>query len=575
MSGPIDPNQSPSLKSWGEPADLPHGDVVVPCGWGRMIFAHTFAQNEDIATTLQQEQEGQRDVALYLRDPQVVVACAPDALFIDPSFTFRLPLPGWRTKKRGRRGAFTIRTLGPGEEPQVLETINAIYRARGMVPLAPGFLEEVAEKDFMTYWIAEDAENGALIAACMGLDHVKVFDDPEGGTSLWALAVDPQAPHAAVGLHMVQAVATAYRRKGRKFLDLSVLHSNTEAIDLYKKLGFVQVPVFCVKHKNAINADLYTPGTAEESTLNPYARLITDAARRRGIKVEILDPVDHYFRLTHGGRSITCRESLSELTSSIAMSRCSDKATTTRILQSAGLSVPEQKVAGRPATNLAFLKKHGALVVKPAVGEQGAGITVGVKTPAELVRAVESARKLCSKVLLEPLVAGMDLRVIVIDDAVVAAAVRRPAAVVGDGVHTVLELVHKQSRRRAQATGGESKIPVDRELRRTVLAAGYALDDVLPEGESLTVRRTANLHTGGTIHDVTSQLHPDLASAARKAARALGIPVTGLDFLVTAPDQPDYVIIEANERPGLANHEPQPTAERFLDFLFPQSRGRE
>ena len=66
-------------------------------------------------------------------------------------------------------------------------------------------------------------------------------------------------------------------------------------------------------------------------------------------------------------------------------------------------------------------------------------------------------------------------------------------------------------------------------------------------------------------------LHPVLADVAVTAARALDIPVVGLDLIVSAVDQPDYVIIEANERPGLANHEPQPTAERFLDLLFPQT----
>ena len=88
------------------------------------------------------------------------------------------------------------------------------------------------------------------------------------------------------------------------------------------------------------------------------------------------------------------------------------------------------------------------------------------------------------------------------------------------------------------------------------------------------VRKAANLHVGGTIHDVTDMLHPDLIEAAKQAAHVLDIPVTGLDFIVPDPSQSDYVIIEANERPGLANHEPQPTAERFIDFLFPQSLPR-
>ncbi|MDJ0872735.1 MAG: N-acetylglutaminylglutamine synthetase, partial [Gammaproteobacteria bacterium] len=104
--------------------------------------------------------------------------------------------------------------------------------------------------------------------------------------------------------------------------------------------------------------------------------------------------------------------------------------------------------------------------------------------------------------------------------------------------------------------------------------AGYSLESVLPENERLVVRKTANLHTGGTIHDVTDKLHPTLRTAAIDAARALDIPVTGLDLIVPATDGPDYAIIEANERPGLANHEPQPTAERFIDLLFPQTAVR-
>ena len=87
------------------------------------------------------------------------------------------------------------------------------------------------------------------------------------------------------------------------------------------------------------------------------------------------------------------------------------------------------------------------------------------------------------------------------------------------------------------------------------------------------MRRTANLHTGGTIHDVTAEVHPDLRTVAVAAAEAIGIPVTGIDLLVPDVTAPEYVFIEANERPGLANHEPQPTAAAFVDFLFPGNRG--
>src|SRR5690606_15979976 len=111
----------------------------------------------------------------------------------------------------------------------------------------------------------------------------------------------------------------------------------------------------------------------------------------------------------------------------------------------------------------------------------------------------------------------------------------------------------------------------DDETKRMVRDAGYELDHVLPANEVLRVRKAANVHTGGTIHDVTDKLHPPLRDVCEQAARVLRIPVVGFDLIVDDVCKSTYVIIEANERPGLANHEPQPTAERFIDLLFPQT----
>jgi GNAT-family acetyltransferase (TIGR03103 family) len=245
-------------------------------------------------------------------------------------------------------------------------------------------------------------------------------------------------------------------------------------------------------------------------------------------------------------------------------------------MRRAGVRVARGALAGKGDLTdaLALLADVGEVVVKPARGEQGRGITVGVKDEAGLERAVTYALHFCPDVLVEELVQGDDLRVVVIDRQVVAAAIRRPAEVVGDGRHPVVDLVRATSRRRERATGGESSIPLDDTTAEVVAEAGYAMEDVPPDGERVPVRRTANLHTGGTIEDVTDRLHREVAEAAVRAAEALGIPVTGVDFLVPAVDGPDYVFIEANERPGLANHEPQPVVERFVDLLFPETSRR-
>jgi len=291
----------------------------------------------------------------------------------------------------------------------------------------------------------------------------------------------------------------------------------------------------------------------------------------RGIGVEVLDVENNYFSLNYGGRSIVCRESLSELTTAVAMSRCADKAVTHNLLKTININLPKQKVVTRSERDFEFLKKHKHIAVKPADGEQGKGISLMVTSPDELELAIKRAEQISTKVIMEEFVKGKDLRIVVINFEVVAAAIRKPPEIIGNGVHTIAELITKLSRRREAATHGESSIPLDSETEKCVNSAGYNMDDVLPTRKKVLVRKTANLHTGGTIHDVTKNLDPKLAEAAILIARTINIPVVGVDFMVQSPAKEHYVFIEANERPGLANHEPQPTAQRFIDLLFPHT----
>lgn len=567
---PLNPSDMMSLRHWEDPAGHPDllavdNDTVIDCGWGRLIFGQTFADPHALVDVIRREQPGRRDIALYLRDPQVVVALAPQDLFIDPSYTYRLALRGM-IESPSHEG-WTIRAA----QRRDAEAIRRIYQTRKMVAPTRSFfnsLHRVSEIDML---VAEDMHSRAILGVVTGVDHVRAFNDPDGGASLWALAVDPQASYPGIGECLSRALATLFQARGRTFLDLSVLHDNAQAIALYEKLGFVRVPVYCVKNKNPINEPLFL-GPDPAADLNVYAGILVREARWRGIGVEVLDAENGYFRLVLGGRTVTCRESLSELTSAIAMSRCDDKRLTLRVLAAAGIAVPTQIDADDPDAAAAFLAAHGRVVVKPAQGEQGQGVRVDLDKLEDVQQAIEQAHHFCDHVIVEQMVAGEDLRIVVIDHQVVAAASRRPAVITGDGRNNTQTLIDKQSRRRQMATAGESRIPVDDETVRCLKAQGYTLDDVPPAGTRLQVRKTANLHTGGTIHDVTAQLHPALREAAERASRALEIPVVGFDFMVSAPDQPDYVVIEANERPGLANHEPQPTAERFIDLLFPQTR---
>ncbi len=547
-------------------------DVVLDMGWGRLVFGQTFDHLEGIVAALRAEESGRRDICVYPWDAQGLVGLAPDELFIDPSFVYRLPLHRYRPREELIRGVF-VRTVTSAAE---MDRIVELYTRTGLVPGDPATMWANHRTRAFTYLVAEDSSTGTIVGTVTGVDHGLAFGDPDGGTSLWCLAVDPQDAPPGTGEALIRGLAERYVARGRSHLDLSVMHDNRAAIALYRKLGFQRVSAVCVKRKNSINAPLFAAPPPGLTHLNPYARLIADEALRRGIRVEVTDAEWGELRLSWGARSVLTRESLSELTSAVAMSRCDDKRVTRRIVERVGVRVPRAAVVTgddlAPAGRL--LAECGALVAKPARGEQGKGITVGVRDAGGLARAVELALQHCPDVLVEELVAGEDLRVVVIDHEVVAAALRRPAEVVGDGRRDVAALVRETSRRRERATGGEARIPLDDTTAEVVADGGHALDDVLPAGERLPVRRTANLHTGGTIVDVTGRLHPDIADAAVRASRAIGIPVTGVDFLVPDVEGPEAVFIEANERPGLANHEPQPTAERFVDLLFPETRRR-
>ncbi|WP_027706804.1 N-acetylglutaminylglutamine synthetase [Zooshikella ganghwensis] len=544
-------------------------NVTVDCGWGTLIMGHTFSSASLIAKPLLEEPAGQRNIAFYVDQPHVLLAKAPQSLFLDPSDTYRL----WMTNYRPRQRVISSISVRRATSSLDAEALNTILLKRGMVPIPVKHILQHRRSKKLLYLVAVDRKSGEVVGTVMGLNHEKLFDDPDKGSSLWSLAVAPECKHGAVGEALARYLVEYFQVRGCQFLDLSVLHDNSSAKALYKKLGFERLNTFAVKKKNAINEKLFV-GPQACLTLNPYAQIIIDEALARGIEVVVDDAAANLFTLRHGGRVIRCNESLTDLTSAYACKLCQNKWLTHKTLMRAGLKVPEVLLVEDDSTAQveSFLDKVGSVVVKPLDAEQGQGISVDLATLDEVKTAIQYAKGVSSQVLLESFHYGQDLRVLVIDDQVVAAAIRKPAEIVGDGVSTIKQLIDKQSRRRQAATGGESTIPIDQETSRCIKHAGWTMDDVLPQGEVLQVRKTANLHTGGTLHDVTEGLHPVIAQAALEATKALGVPVAGIDFIVPDPEQPMYVIIEANERPGLANHEPHPTAQRFVDMLFPMTK---
>ena len=354
------------------------------------------------------------------------------------------------------RSNTTLQRLQPSScSAHDAEEVNRIYAVRNMVPVPPHFFWSKRKSRAVNWFVAEAEATGAIVGTVMGIDHCAAFGDRDCGSSLWCLAVDPQAAFPGIGEALVRHIAAFFQAKRAHYLDLSVIHDNEQAIALYEKVGFFRIPMFSIKRKNVFNEALFTESHFDDAGLNPYARIIINEALRRGIGVNIVDAEGGFFRLTYGGRSIVCRESLSELTTAVAMSMCDDKRVTRRIVKAANVNVPAQIEYSDEKTAREFLNTYEALVVKPARGEQGKGVSVGLKTWSDTEKAIAAARTICDEVVVEEFVEGIDLRLIVINYRVVAGAVRVPASVIGNARDSISQLIEHQSRRRAAATGGE------------------------------------------------------------------------------------------------------------------------
>ncbi len=265
----------PSVQAGREPAR----DAVLDCGWGRLLFAQTFETAAPLVEALRAEGPDRRDIAFYVRNPHVLLASAPQELFLDPSHTYRLDLATYRSSRRQPRG-FTIRRLMSEADAHA---VNDIYAKRRMVQAPPDFIWSRRDDRTLSYFVAEDLATGAVIGTVTGVNHARAFEDPENGASLWCLAVDPQAAQPGIGETLVRRLAEHFKTHCLAYMDLSVMHDNAQAIALYEKLGFRRVHFFGVKRKNPINEALFV-GPSDDHALNPYARIIADEARRRGIR---------------------------------------------------------------------------------------------------------------------------------------------------------------------------------------------------------------------------------------------------------------------------------------------------
>jgi len=324
--------------------------------------------------------------------------------------------------------------------------------------------------------------------------------------------------------------------------------------------------------------------TANRVAFGPSTQAIVDEAASRDIPWLRLD--EHSLvQLGQGVYQKRIRATMTSVTPVLGTDIASDKALTARLLTSAGLPVPGTTVVRTVEDALKAARKLGyPVVVKPLDGNHGRGVGLDL-ADEEAVRAAYDVARAAAKrggVVVERFVRGADHRLLVVDGRLVAAARRTPAHVVGDGEHTVAELVEIENADPRRGIGHEkvlTRITLDAKAEALLADQGLALDAVPERGVVVTLTQTANMSTGGIAEDVTEQVHPDNVEIAELAAEVVGLDVAGID-LVTADITRSVhdvggAIVEVNAAPGFRMHthptvgEAQYVAKPVVDLLFP------
>ncbi len=319
----------------------------------------------------------------------------------------------------------------------------------------------------------------------------------------------------------------------------------------------------------------------EDERLGPSTGAIVDAAAARGIPYRRLTG-GSLVQFGWGSRQRRIQAAEMDRTGAIAESIAQDKELTKSLLHDAGVPVPR----GRPVKDAddawrAACEIGRPVVVKPRYGNQGKGVAVNLSTREQVRAAWARADEYGSDVMVEKYLPGSDFRVLIVGDRLVAAARRDPPLVIGDGVHTITELIDRLNAdpRRGDGHGMPlTRIRLDEIALARLATQQFTSESIPGQGLRVVLRNNANLSTGGTATDVTDEVHPEVAARAIEAAQTVGLDICGADIICSNISEPleaqNGGIVEVNAAPGLRMHlspssgKGRPVGEAVVSLLF-------
>jgi cyanophycin synthetase len=291
-------------------------------------------------------------------------------------------------------------------------------------------------------------------------------------------------------------------------------------------------------------------------------------------------------QLGYGINQVRFQATITNKTSHIAVDIACNKEETKRMLEMASIPVASGSICADEEDLAATIKKIGyPIVLKPLDGNHGKGASINVTNWEDAVEGLAHAKDYSRRIIVEKFVTGFDFRVLIINNKLVAAAKRVPAHVIGDGKTTIQQLIDNTNQDPRRGYGHENvltEITVDRDTTDLLEKLNYTLESIPKAGETVYLKSTANLSTGGTSVDVTDMMHPENIFLCERISRVIGLDICGVDIMAENLTQPlkenGGVILEVNAAPGFRMHLapseglPRNVASPVLDMLYPPGK---
>lgn len=312
-------------------------------------------------------------------------------------------------------------------------------------------------------------------------------------------------------------------------------------------------------------------------------KYLVDEANKRGIAAEMLDK-DHFI-LNYQGHTEYFDETLCSITTSTAVEFCFNKYLTKVFLTRSGIETPNGGVFSDKNEAIGFASKlNWPIVAKPCYGVEGNLVFANIKNIKQFEIAWDKITKLHELIIIEERFSGEEYRVFSTRNKAISVVKRVPANVVGDGAHTIRQLIEikNQDSRRQPGMHPLAKIIVDEIVELTLSNSNLTLDLIPKNKEQVFLRENSNISTGGDSVECSEIAHPSVFEIALKAVNSIpGLSYGGVDFMtldITKEQKVgQYSIIEINSQPGLALHQDPAKgkavdiAKEIIDLVFPET----